>query len=461
MALEFVLLPETAAWWAMLLAIRRSMAKIYNSVSIPALRRGIRKRDALLLLREQTIRELERLVVEREHTVAEREQTLAKAEQTIDELQWLVVQRETTVFQREQTVVERERTIAELLVERERAIAELGQTIVELQTKFEDVSELRQSHTDKNHMILQLRDELAKRKYKGKFSCKVYPSVPKHSDIQVRKTNDELSAYIVRWKEFLANERFVQAGSQKFLDTYIVCKNLAGVLTYILISTREGRLWYDKFDLTEVPYLQMLGMIRLGDIVLDCGSNQGINSLMYSSIVGEAGHVHAFDPFPINCAIAKFNADINDRKNITTYQIALGNREEVKIVSIAAQDILEVKDATADTITATIARIDSLALRPNFIKIDVEGAEVDLLEGAVATLKFEPFIYLELHPDQISRFGRRVNEIFNFIDLQKYSCLVNYPGNPMLVEYSRQFELEHPCQMFFLPRSSPPVTRVF
>jgi FkbM family methyltransferase len=204
----------------------------------------------------------------------------------------------------------------------------------------------------------------------------------------------------------------------------------------------------------------MLGMIRLGDVVLDCGSNQGINSLAYSSIIGEAGHVHAFDPFPINCAIAKFNADINGRKNITTHQGAISNREEVLTISVGAHDILE-RQESSDTTTATTVTVDSLALTPNFIKIDVEGAEINVLEGAAATLKREPFIYLELNPAQIARFGRRVDEIFNFIDLKTYSCLVNYPWRPMLVEYSKQFELESPCQMFFLPRSSPPVTRFF
>ena len=428
MALEFVLLPETTAWWVMLRAIRRSMAKFYNSISIPALRRRVRERDGWLLLREQTIRELERLVVEREHTVVEREHTVAIGEQAIRELEWLLEKRE--------------------------------QTIRELQARLEDMRELSQSDGDKYHIILRLRDELAKNRYKIHNSSSASPSVAMPLEVQVIKTEEELLVALAHWKEFVATGRFIQAGSQRFLDPYIVRRNLAGVPTYILISTREGRLWYDKFDLADVPYLQMLGMIRPGDVVLDCGSNQGINSLMYSSIVGAAGHVHAFDPFPMNCAIAKFNAEINDRKNITIYQRAVSSREDVLTISVGAQNILEIKDSS-DAITATAVTIDSLALKPNFIKIDVEGAEINVLEGAAATLKLEPFIYLELHPALIGRFRRRVDEIFNFIDLQTYSCLVNYPGQPALVEYSKQFELDSECQMFFLPKSSPPVARFF
>jgi FkbM family methyltransferase len=399
----------------MLGSIRRSIARFYNSNSIPVLRRRIRERDAWLLLREQTIQELERAVAEREHTV----------------------------------------------VERELAVTTREQTIRELEVTLDDMRALNQSDGDKNRLISQLRDELATHRLKIDDSLNSHTSVANYPAAQVIKTTEELSIALAHWKELIAAERFIQAGAQRFLDPYIVRKNLAGVPTYILISTQEGRIWYDRFELTDVPYLQMLGMIRPGDVVLDCGSNQGINSLMYSSIVGAAGHVHAFDPFPINCAIAKFNAKVNDRDNITVHQKALSNREMALSISVGAQDILENQDSD-DAITATAVTIDSLiALKPNFIKIDVEGAEIDVLEGAAATLKLEPFIYLETHPEQILRFGSRVDEIFDLIDLQTYTCLINYPGHPMFVEYTKQYDLNIPCQMFFLPKSAPPVTRFF
>ena len=161
MALEFVLLPETTAWWVMLRAIRRSMAKFYNSISIPALRRRVRERDGWLLLREQTIRELERLVVEREHTVVEREHTVAIGEQAIRELEWLLEKRE--------------------------------QTIRELQARLEDMRELSQSDGDKYHIILRLRDELAKNRYKIHNSSTASPSVAMPLEVQVIKTEEELS----------------------------------------------------------------------------------------------------------------------------------------------------------------------------------------------------------------------------------------------------------------------------
>jgi FkbM family methyltransferase len=457
MALEFVLLPETTGWRVMLLAIRRSMARFHNSISIPALRR-----DGWLLSRGQSIRKLEARLRELEAQETRLREVEARSREMEIRLRELEAQDarsrelEARLRELEQLVQLRERVI----IEREQTIAKREQTVRELEGKLEGMKEFSQFNPGKDHVVSRLRDELAKRRRKKYNASNASPSVATRARAQITKTDEELSALLARWKEVVATGRFIEAGSQRFLDPYIVHKNLAGAPAYILISTLEGRVWYDKFDVTEAPYLQMLGMIHPGDVILDCGSNQGINSLTYSSIVGEAGHVHAFDPFPINCAIAKFNVKINDRKNITIYQRAVSNREEVLTISVDRQDILQRQEA-GDTITATAVTIDSFALKPNFIKIDVEGAEINVLEGATATLNFEPFIYLELHPAQIALFGRRVDEIFNFIDLQRYSCLINYHGYPMLVEYSKQFELENSCQMFFLPKSSPPVTRFF
>jgi FkbM family methyltransferase len=397
----------------MLRPIRKSMASFYNSISIPALRRRVREQDQWLLLRQQTIRELERLVVEREGTVVERERA---------------------VVEREHTAAKRERTI------------------LELEARLEKLKELGRSNDDRSYAVSQRLDLP-----NASSGAATYP------EARATKTPEELSIALAQWKEVVAAGHFVQFGAQSFIDPYIVFKRLAGAPTYILISTFEGLYWYDKFDLTDVPYLHMLGMIRPGDVVIDCGSNQGINSLAYSRIIGATGHVHAFDPYPINCAIAKFNAKINDRENITIHQKAVSNREDILNISVGTQDILDAK-GSADAITATAVTIDSFELKPNFIKIDVEGAEINALEGAAETVrKFEPYIYLESHhPAQIARFGRRVDEIFDIIDLRIYNCLIIYPGQPLLVDYTKQFDLDGPCQMFFLPKSAPPpVTRFF
>ena len=284
----------------------------------------------------------EHTVVEREQTVVELTLAVAEREQAIRELQGAVVDREHTVVDREKTVFDREQTVVELTL----TVAERKQTIRGLEVKLEAMRELSQSEGDRNHLISQLRKELTQCRRKVHNLPNASPSVATYPKTQGEKSDEELSVALAHWKEVVAAGHFIQAGNQRFLDPYIVRRNLAGMPTYILISTREGRVWYDQFEITDIPYLQMLGMIRPGDVVLDCGSNQGINSLMYSSIVGAAGHVHGFDPFPINCAIANFNTKINDRKNVTISQRAVSNREDVLTISVGAQDILEMKQSS-------------------------------------------------------------------------------------------------------------------
>jgi hypothetical protein len=76
-------------------------------------------------------------------------------------------------------------------------------------------------------------------------------------------------------------------------------------------------------------------------------------------------------------------------------------------------------------------------------------------------LKTMPFVFMELHPPEIARFGRSPAEIFKYLPLDRYSCLVNYPDMPAMSAYEGEFELSRPCAMFFLPKDRPPIRRFF
>src|SRR5581483_645748 len=61
-------------------------------------------------------------------------------------------------------------------------------------------------------------------------------------------------------------------------------------------------------------------------------------------------------------------------------------------------------------------------LRPDFLKIDIEGAEIDALESAQKLLEHRPNVYVEVHTTFFERFGRRVEEIFELLPLNDYYC---------------------------------------
>ncbi|HEU0155836.1 MAG TPA: FkbM family methyltransferase, partial [Stellaceae bacterium] len=152
-------------------------------------------------------------------------------------------------------------------------------------------------------------------------------------------------------------------------DPYVIEKCLHGNLTRLLIATRAGQQWYDKFDHTEAPFIDALGMIKPGDTVFDCGAHQDVHSIIYSRMAGERGRVVAFEPFPMNIEIAKLNTALNNCFNIDLIDAALSNRaghtnastieECIEIGNQDAQDLIELK----------LVRLDEFAhLRPDFLR---------------------------------------------------------------------------------------------
>lgn len=135
-----------------------------------------------------------------------------------------------------------------------------------------------------------------------------------------------------------------------------------------------------------------------GKTVLDIGANIGNHSVFYALVAG-ASQVHAFEPQREAADILARNVKLNELAGVRVHSVALGEKAETgKIQLLCAGNKGEsavVADALGDV---SIVTLDSLNLSPDFIKIDVEGAELQVLRGAVDTLKrCKPVLQIEIH----------------------------------------------------------------
>ncbi len=145
--------------------------------------------------------------------------------------------------------------------------------------------------------------------------------------------------------------------------------------------------------------------VHEGDIVFDVGAHYGYYTLLASKIAGDKGRVLAFEPSPANLARLYRHVELNGRKNVQVLELAVSDHEgtarfETRTGSgvghLASDGPLEVK----------VTALDSLRdlPMPNVMKIDVEGAEVGVLEGAKSLLqKARPVIFLSLHGDDLKK----------------------------------------------------------
>jgi FkbM family methyltransferase len=155
-------------------------------------------------------------------------------------------------------------------------------------------------------------------------------------------------------------------------------------------------------------------LARPGMVALDVGADIGYYTLQLSRLVGPTGQVVAFEPIPKARERLEHNITTNGRTNIVVSELALGNQEgTVYLEDPFKKSRLNLNKTTAGEgdIKVTIRRLDDLAgemklSSVDLVKIDVEGAEHEVLRGMEQLLKrFHPVLVIEVHHQFLPQFG--------------------------------------------------------
>lgn len=168
---------------------------------------------------------------------------------------------------------------------------------------------------------------------------------------------------------------------------------------------------------------------------IDIGANIGLFSLqLLNSGLNKDSIIYAFEPNPLTFSRLQLTIQENSLfNNIVVYPLAVSENTELLHFSAHA-DISSSGDGIFDTgragsvkniiiHTTTIDNfIAQLSLkRLDWIKIDVEGAELLVFQGGVNTIRtFRPKIIFEIHRDNIKPYGISTSEIFAFINNLNY-----------------------------------------
>ncbi len=217
----------------------------------------------------------------------------------------------------------------------------------------------------------------------------------------------------------------------------------------LLVPSNEdvGRViaYLGIYEPEETNYL--LSALRPDDICFDVGANLGYYTSIMARIV-KRGRVHAFDPDPMCRALLELNVRLNGFENVSIQEIALGARSgRVQLIRSADSGFnslrdtdrrpvlgaLDVASSTIDTYMEgqRIERIDVL-------KVDVEGAEALVIEGASQLLS-DPsrrprLILMELFDQNLRPFGAEIGEITTALGLNGYKPFVMSEGRA--IEYT-------------------------
>jgi FkbM family methyltransferase len=152
----------------------------------------------------------------------------------------------------------------------------------------------------------------------------------------------------------------------------------------------------DKYEEATTQLFRQL--LQPGMVVVDVGANVGYFSLLSADQVGPTGMVYAFEPEPVNHSLLQKNIDLNAYSNILAMQMAVSNTSGCIEFFLSELDsgshsiYQEGARGVADKLSVTSTTLDSFLEElgwPNIdlVKIDVEGAELAVLEGMESSIQ--------------------------------------------------------------------------
>jgi len=172
-------------------------------------------------------------------------------------------------------------------------------------------------------------------------------------------------------------------------------------------------------------------IIKKGDCVIDIGANIGFYTLFFTNLVGKTGKVIAFEPEPENFSILKKNIETNSLENVTLFQKAVGSRNELIKMKLTSSGGFHHINDTGD-LEVDCIRLDDYVKNANFVKMDAEGYEIEILKGMPNLLQQDITIMSEYYFKLIRKYNKPI-EFFNilsdvgfkFIDMRRKFCETN------------------------------------
>jgi FkbM family methyltransferase len=158
--------------------------------------------------------------------------------------------------------------------------------------------------------------------------------------------------------------------------------------------------------------------LRPGNVVVDVGANIGTLSLAASRAVGPSGKVYSLEAHPRTYRFLHRNLALNHVKNVVARHVAVGNSAGTLRLSDKRSDDENTVLLDGGGLVVPVCTLDDLlrnAQHIDLLKIDVEGYEKYVLEGAAEVLKRTELVYFEAWAEHFARFGYRFADVWRLL----------------------------------------------
>jgi FkbM family methyltransferase len=191
---------------------------------------------------------------------------------------------------------------------------------------------------------------------------------------------------------------------------------------------------YEDFgDRHNIGFRKWVEYCKDKTVIFDIGAHIGLYTIPASKVIAPDGIVYAFEPSEANGRYLRRHLEYNNIHNVMLLPYIIG--EETKERQIFYENkytdpmnsIFPKKNINRYSkiyreqmsLNDFVSKYD---VKPRVIKIDVEGAEYNVLKGACEIIrKYKPIIFLSTHPKQLGLFGTSVDELKDIINNLSYA----------------------------------------
>jgi FkbM family methyltransferase len=207
------------------------------------------------------------------------------------------------------------------------------------------------------------------------------------------------------------------------------------------------RLLARRTKYVEDEILGLSSLVAPGNVCVDVGAAAGLYTLALSRLVGVAGEVHSIEPLPFAHPVWSRLLGTRSSANVRRHSLALGREPgsgamsvpSGRFVRVTGRSFLDWKTtglgsnaefARHARVEVEVETLDGLCRRAgmkslDFIKIDVEGAELQVLEGGEDTIAaFQPTLLIEIEARHTDRYDYGPEDIVRWFTKRDYTMHV-------------------------------------
>jgi FkbM family methyltransferase len=204
------------------------------------------------------------------------------------------------------------------------------------------------------------------------------------------------------------------------------------------LELRHEDIHYQFLLEVYVLNLYRANLLRKNNVVLDAGAGIGEFTVLASKKIGPGGRIIAIEPDPNDYELLQLNIKKNNCENIIPINIGLGRNSSERQMEFRGRSY----SFRVDTLE-NILKNAGIKRRINFIKMDIEGFETEVLSQSIDIIKNADIIAIELHntKEEVDRILTKYN--FKFTPLSRrivyYQLFKNLIVHPrlMLKSYRR------------------------